>query len=71
MFYRFIVLFWHLCSINLAGYDYPARMSMLHWPTPTYLLVLAASIRITVAFQQSGAIASAFPTLSNKYQPLG
>ena len=22
-----------------AGYDYPARMSMLRWPTPTWLLV--------------------------------
>jgi hypothetical protein len=27
-----------------AGYDYPARMSMLRWPTPTWLLVLAASV---------------------------
>jgi len=27
------------CSIG-SGYDYPERMSMLHWPTPTGLLVV-------------------------------
>jgi hypothetical protein len=29
----------HESLLTGSGYDYPERMSMLHWPTPTGLLV--------------------------------
>jgi len=30
--------------LQCAGYDYPARMSMLHWPTPTSDCKLKSSL---------------------------